>query len=109
MIKYKSLKTISMGQYHDIKGKVTAKLINKDGIITMVVTMAKGSEIMPHKHAKNESVVYVLKGKLQVSLDNKKKEIVNAGETTICLNKHTHGIKNIGNTNAVFFGVVYGK
>ena len=51
----------------------------------------------------------MLKGKIKVTTDNKKQEIVNAGETTICLNKHTHGIKNIGKTNAVFFGVVYDK
>ena len=53
MIKYQDLKTISMGQYHDIKGKVTAKFIKKDGIATMVVTMSKNSEILPHKHATN--------------------------------------------------------
>ena len=109
MIKYKNLKTISMAEYHDIKGKVTAKFHNKDGIATMVITMAKGSEIFPHQHATNESIIYVLKGKIQVTTDNKKKEIVNAGETTICFNKHTHGIKNVGTTPAVFFGVVYDK
>ena len=109
MIKYKNLKTISMGQYHDIKGKVTAKFIKENGIATMVITMAKGSEILPHKHATNESVIYLLKGKVEVTTNGKKKEIVNAGETTICLNKQTHGIKNIGNTSAVFFGVVYDK
>ena len=109
MIKYNSLKTISMANYHDIKGKVTAKFIKKDGIATMVVTMSKNSEILPHKHATNESVIYLLKGKVLVTTDKKKKEVVSGGQTTICLNKHTHGIKNIGNTNAVFFGVVYDK
>ena len=84
MIKYKNLKTMSMAEYHDIKGKVTAKFIKKNGIATMVITMTKGSEILPHKHATNESVIYVLKGKIKVTTDNKKQEIVNAGETTIC-------------------------
>ena len=109
MIKYKNLKTISMATYHDIKGKVTAKFIKKDGIATMVITMSPKSEILPHKHATNESVIYLLKGKVLVTTDHKKKEIVSAGECTICLNKHTHGIKNIGKSNAVFFGVVYDK
>ena len=109
MIKYKTLKTISMGEYHDIKGKVTAKFHNKDGIATMVITMSPSSEILAHKHATNESVIYMLKGKVLVTTDNKKKEIVNANECTICFNKHIHAIKNIGKTNAVFFGVVYDK
>ena len=109
MIKYKKLKTISMEQYHEIDGKVSAKFIKKDGIATMVVTMSPNSEILPHKHATNESVIYLLKGKVMVTTDRKKKEIVNAGETTICLNKHTHSIKNIGRKPAVFFGVVYDK
>ncbi len=64
-----------------------------------------GCSIGVHTHHGEAEIVYALKGQVSVFMDGKE-EILKAGECHYCPDGHTHGMKNISDTDFEMIAVL---
>ena len=61
--------------------------------LVATITLEPGSSIGAHVHENEEEVFYIIKGTATYN-DNGKTEILNEGDSCICLSGETHSIAN---------------
>ena len=69
------------------------------------VTLPVGSSLGVHTHSGEREVYHILSGKALYQDDEQTYEIA-AGDTTVCLDGHSHGISNIGEEDLVWVAAV---
>ena len=69
------------------------------------LTLEKGCGIGAHVHENEEEVFYIIKG-TAVYNDNGKEEILNPGDSCVCLGGETHSIRNDNDETLVVFAVI---
>lgn len=77
---------------------VVTDILNKDEYkgkarLVATITLEPGCSIGPHVHENEEEIFYVIKGTATYN-DNGKTEILNTGDSCICLGGETHSISN---------------
>ena len=77
-------------EWEDLGGGVSRKILGyQPNLMVVKVNFKKGSVGTPHKHP-HEQISYVLKGKFEVEIDNKK-EILEEGDAFIVPPNVLHG------------------
>ena len=81
------------------------RAFSDDMVTVMLDRLAPGASIGVHTHVDNCEVMYILSGTATYSTPDGE-EIVPAGQSHYCPKGGTHGMKNNGPDELVFFAVV---
>ena len=69
------------------------------------VVIEPGNSIGAHKHEGDMEVFYILKGKALLS-DDDAEVILEAGDTQVCPDGHSHGIKSVGEEPLEYIAII---
>ncbi len=69
------------------------------------ITLEPGSSIGAHVHENEEEIFYIIKGTATYN-DNGKTEILNPGDSCVCLSGQEHSIANKGDETLEVFAVI---
>ncbi len=73
--------------------------------LVATITLEPGCSIGAHIHEKEEEIFYIIKGTATYN-DNGKTEILNSGDSCICLAGQEHSIANEGKETLEIFAVI---
>lgn len=73
--------------------------------LVATITLEPGSSIGAHIHENEEEIFYILNGVATYN-DNGKTEILNTGDSCVCLSGQEHSIANKGNETLEIFAVI---
>lgn len=105
IIDFNNMESKMLPEFKGGEGVTEARMYLDDLNRIMVMKLKPGASIGYHLHDKGSEIIYVIEGKGTAVYDGED-ETVSAGMCQYCPKGHSHGLKNTGDEDLVFFAVV---